>query len=120
MSSAGCTCSAVIDHNPELGPNEVSVIRACPVKGEGQHVNWSWYTTEGRPILFTEPEAMGLGLNIADYHRWLPGVKMSREAFDLPAVCTPAAEKLGAPPVGNGLPPAVTANCSDCHTTTRQ
>ncbi len=120
MSAAGCTCSAVIDHNPELGPNEVSVIRACPVKGEGQHVNWSWYTTEGRPILFTEPEAMGLGLNIADYHRWLPGVKMSRDAFDLPAVCTPAAEKLGAPPVGNGLPPALTANCSDCHTTTRQ
>lgn len=117
MASAGCTCSAVIDRNPELGPNEVSVIRACPVKGEGLHVNWSWYTTDGRPILFTEPEAMGLGLNIADYHRWMPGVKMSRDAFELPAICTPAAEKLGAPPVGNGLPPEMTVNCSDCHTT---
>lgn len=117
MISAGCTCGAVIDHNPEIGPNETSVIRACPVKGEGLHVNWSWYTTEGRPILFTEPEAMGLGLNIADYYRWLPGVKMSRDAFELPAICTPAAEKLGAPPVGKGLPPELTANCSDCHTT---
>ena len=32
MISAGCTCSAVIDHNPELGPDETSVIRACPSK----------------------------------------------------------------------------------------
>ena len=42
---------------------------------------------------------------------------MSRDAFELPAICTPAAEKLGAPPVGKGLPPEMTANCSDCHTT---
>jgi hypothetical protein len=117
MSVAGCECSGVIDHNPDFGANEVSVIRACPVKGEGLHVNWSWYTTAGRPILFTEPEAMGLGLNIADYHRWLPGVKMSTDAFALPAICTPQATELGLPPVGNGLPPNQTVNCSDCHTT---
>jgi hypothetical protein len=117
MSVAGCTCSGVIDHNPELGPNEVSVIRACPVKGEGLHVNWSWYTTDGRPILFTEPEAMGLGLNIADYDRWLPGETMPSDAFALPEICTAKAADMGLPPVGNGLPPALTANCSDCHTT---
>jgi hypothetical protein len=117
MSAAGCTCSGVIDHNPELGPNEVSVIRACPVKGEDQHVNWSWYTTDGRPILFTEPEAIGLGLNIADYDRWLPGETMPRESFELPEICTAKAADMGLPPVGNGLPPELTANCSDCHTT---
>jgi hypothetical protein len=118
MSVAACECSGVIDHNPDFGANEVSVIRACPVKGEGLHVNWSWYTTQGRPILFTEPEAIGLGLNIADYHRWLPGVKMSADAFALPEICTPqAAAKFGLPPVGDGLPPDKTVNCSDCHTT---
>jgi hypothetical protein len=117
MSVAGCACSGVIDHNAELGPNEVSVIRACPVKGEGDHVNWSWYTTEGRPILFTEPEAIGLGLNVADYDRWMPGAEMPQDAFALPEICTPEAAKLGLPPVGEGLPPELTVNCSDCHTT---
>jgi hypothetical protein len=117
MSAAQCECSGVIDHNADFGGNEVSVIRACPVRGEGLHVNWSWYTTEGRPILFTEPEAIGLGLNIADYHRWLPGVKMSPDAFELPAICTPRATEFGLPPVGEGLPPEKTENCSDCHTT---
>jgi hypothetical protein len=117
MSVAACECSGVIDHNPDFGADEVSVIRACPVKGEGLHVNWSWYTTAGRPILFTEPEALGLGLNIADYHRWLPGVKMPPDTFALPAICTPQAAQFGLPPVGDGLPPDQTVNCSDCHTT---
>ncbi len=117
MSAAQCECSGVIDHNADFGANEVSVIRACPVKGEGLHVNWSWYTTEGRPILFTEPEAIGMGLNLADYHRWLPGVAMSPEAFALPAICTAKATEFGLPPVGEGLPPDKTENCSDCHTT---
>jgi hypothetical protein len=118
MTSASCDCKGVIDHNPEFGAGETSVIRACPVRGEGLHVNWSWYTTDGRPILFTEPEAMGLGLNVADYLRWAPGAKMEKDAFELPRLCTPAgAAEVGNPPVGNGLPPAVTDNCSDCHTT---
>jgi len=116
MAVAGCECKGVIDHNPEFSPDEVSQIRACPVKGEGLHVNWSWYTTEGRPILFAEPDAIGLGLNIADYYRWSPGERMPPEAFELPQLCT-RAEEAGLPPVGNGLPAANTANCSDCHTT---
>jgi hypothetical protein len=117
MAVAGCDCKGVIDHNPKFGANEVSVIRACPVRGEGDHVNWSWYTTAGRPILFTEPEAIGLGLNIADYLAWLPGAKMPREAFALPKLCTVAATEAGLPPIGGGLPPATTENCKDCHTT---
>jgi len=118
MTVAGCDCKAVIDHNAEFGPDEVSVIRACPVRNEGERVNWSWYTAEGRPILFSEPEAIGLGLNIADYLRWLPGEKMPPESFALPKLCTPAAAaEAGLPPVGNGLPARMTDNCSDCHTT---
>jgi hypothetical protein len=120
MTAANCDCKGVIDHNSAFGPNETSVIRACPVRGEGLHVNWSWYTTEGRPILFTEPEAMGLGLNVADYLRWAPGAKMDKDAFELPKLCTAAgAAEAHNPPIGNGLPPAMTDNCSDCHTTTR-
>jgi hypothetical protein len=120
MTAANCDCKGVIDHNSAFGPNETSVIRACPVRGEGLHVNWSWYTTDGRPILFTEPEAMGLGLNVADYLRWAPGATMDKDAFELPKLCTAAgAAEAHNPPIGNGLPPAMTDNCSDCHTTTR-
>src|SRR5579864_6093934 len=64
-----------------------------------------------------EPGAIGMGLNLADYHRWLPGVAMSPEAFALPAICTAKATEFGLPPVGEGLPPDKTENCSDCHTT---
>jgi hypothetical protein len=116
MIAAGCECKGVIDRNPQFGAGEVSQIRACPVKGEGFHVNWSWYTNEGRPILFAEPDAIGMGLNVADYYRWLPGEPMPPESFALPQQCT-RAEEVGLPAVGNGLPAATTANCSDCHTT---
>lgn len=116
MSVAGCDCKGVVDRNPDLDPDEVSQIRACPVKGQGLRVNWSWYTTKGRPILFTEPGAIGSGLNIADYHTWRPGEKMPQDAFELPQLCSRAAEA-GLPPVGNGLSAASTASCSDCHTT---
>jgi hypothetical protein len=116
MIVADCECKGVIDHNPQLGPNEVSQIRACPVRGEGLHVNWSWYTTEGRPILFAEPDAVGMGLNIADYDKWLPGESMPQQAFELPLQCTQS-EEMGLPPVGNSLPAASTVHCTDCHTT---
>jgi hypothetical protein len=116
MSVAGCECKGVINRNPELNPDEVSQIRACPVKNQGLRVNWSWYTAEGRPILFAEPAAIGSGLNIADYLAWRPGEKMPQEAFDLPQLCTRAAEA-GLPPVGHGLSGATTVSCSDCHTT---
>jgi hypothetical protein len=64
-----------------------------------------------------QPEAIGLGLNIADYLAWMPGAKMPREAFALPKLCTVATTEAGLPPIGDGLPPATTENCKDCHTT---
>ena len=117
MSVAGCECKAVIDNNPDLGPGEVTQIRACPIKDQPHRVNWSWYSTRGRPILFTEPSAIGTGLNIADYLQWLPGAKMPQDLFDLPQLCTGAAAEAGLPPVVHGPSAALTRYCSDCHTT---
>jgi hypothetical protein len=114
MAVAGCECKAIIEHNPDLGPDEVSEIRACPIKHQGLYPMWSWYTTAGRPILFTEPRAASTGLHIADYHRWLPGEKMPQDAFELPQQCTRAAE-VKLPPVGNGLSAAGAVSCLACH-----
>jgi hypothetical protein len=116
MTWAGCECQGVIDHNPDLGPQEVSQIRACPVKNQDLRVNWAWYTAQGRPILFMEPGAVGNGINVADYEQWLPGVTMAKEAFEVPQLCTHA-EEAGLPPVGHGLPAETTVSCSACHTT---
>lgn len=116
MATAGCECKAAIEGNPDLSPGETSYIRACPIKTEGLRTIWSWYTDTGRPILFAEPGAIGSGLNIADYQQWSPGVKMPPDTFDVPELCTRAAE-LGLPPVGHGLTGAAAFPCSDCHVT---
>jgi len=118
MAVAGCDCKAVIEHNPDFGADEVTQIRACPLKEYPLHVIWSWYTNGGRPILFTEPGAIGSGINIADYFAWQPGAKMPPESFALPQLCT-RAEDARLPPVGHGLPALATRSCSDCHTTER-
>ncbi len=111
MASAGCRCSGVLDHSPELSPDDVTQVLSCPIKEQGQRVMWNWYTTEGRPILFMEPGAMGNGVNIADYHRWMPGKKMAAVDFALPKMCFA--------PGNTGLPAAATSSCSDCHTTSK-
>ena len=116
MANAKCECKATIDHNPQLSPGEISQIRACPIKSEGLRTIWSWYTSTGRPILFTEPGATSSGLNIADYDQWLPGATMTPATFELPDLCTRAAE-VGLPPVGHGLTGAAAFSCSDCHIT---
>ncbi len=116
MANAGCACKGAIDGNPELSPGEISYIRACPIKSEGLRTIWSWYTDNGRPILFAEPGATSMGLNIVDYDQWSPGVKMPPETFDVPEICTRATEA-GLPPVGHGLSGAAAFSCSDCHVT---
>lgn len=110
MQNAGCECKGVFENHPELSPNVTSQLLACPVKTKGLRVNWSWYTSEGRPILFMEPGASGSGLNLADYQRWVPGFKMTPTDFDLPAQCANPASP-------GGLPTSATIPCSDCHTT---
>jgi hypothetical protein len=114
MRVAGCDCKAVIDRNPQFGADEVSEIRACPIKNQGLYPMWTWYTKKGRPILFTEPRATSTGLHIADYHHWLPGATMPQDAFELPQLCTRAREA-GLPPVGSGLSAAGAVSCLACH-----
>jgi hypothetical protein len=111
MLAAGCECKGVIERNPEFGANETSQILACPVKEKPHRVNWAWYTAQGRPILFMEPAAYGNGVNVADYHLWLPGQKMPAIDFQLPSEC--------ANPVGTGVPASAMVSCSECHTTPR-
>ncbi|HXX08852.1 MAG TPA: hypothetical protein VEJ43_12390 [Pseudolabrys sp.] len=108
MAAAGCECKGVIERNPDFGPDESSQIRACPVKEKPNRVNWAWYTTQGRPILFMEPAAYGNGVNIADYHLWIPGMKVPQTDLELPGQCSN--------PVGAGVPPSAMSSCSDCHT----
>jgi hypothetical protein len=115
MASAGCDCKAVIDHNPQFGADEVSVIRACPIRNLGLYPMWSWYTTTGRPILFTEPRANSTGLHIADYYRWLPGATMPQEDFELPKQCTYVGAQAKLPLAGNGLAAKGAVSCIACH-----
>jgi hypothetical protein len=118
MASAGCECKGALDRNADLSPGEVSYIRACPIKSEGLRTIWSWYTEKGRPVLFAELGATSNGLNIVDYDRWSPGEKMAQSSFELPELCTQAAQA-GLPPVGHGLTGDAVFSCSDCHLTRR-
>jgi hypothetical protein len=115
MASAGCDCKAVLDRNPHFGPDEVSAIRACPIKNLGLYPMWSWYTSIGRPILFTEPRANSTGLHIADYYRWMPGATMPQDTFDVPKQCTYEGAQAKLPVAGNGLAAEGAVSCIACH-----
>ena len=117
ISVAGCECKGVLDKHPELSPGDVTQILACPVKDAGLRVNWAWYTADSRPVLFMQPDAIGGGLSVADYHRWRPGMKMPADTFELPQECSSPPPM--APPVGDGMSASASAPCSDCHTTQR-
>lgn len=108
-SAAGCQCKGVLDNNPALSPNAVTQIFSCPIKWQPRRIMWNWYTTDGRPVVFAEASARGVGAMLADYHRWLPGQKVPASDFNLPPVCTP----------DNGAAAGDSRNpsCSDCHTT---
>jgi hypothetical protein len=108
-TSASCQCKGVLQSNPQLSPNETTQIFACPIKWQAGRVMWNWYTKDGRPIVFAEAAARGVGAMLADYHHWLPGQKVPLSDFNLPPVCTPENGAAG----GDATNPS----CSDCHTT---
>ncbi len=108
-STARCRCKGVLDHQAALGPDEAIQIFACPIREQGKRVMWNWYTSKGRPLLFAEAAARGVGAMLADYHEWLPGHEVPRTDFALPKECAP-----------DNIPPGSDAgnpSCSDCHTT---
>ncbi len=106
MTSAFCKCRGVIARNPDLNPDGVIRIFACPIKWQLGHVMWSWYTPKGHPVVFIEAAASKAGIMLADYYRWLPGQTPPATFFDLPKECVAT----------NGANP-IDPSCSDCHTT---
>jgi hypothetical protein len=113
MKAAWCECKGVIKHNADLSPNAETEILSCPIKWQGQRIMWSWYTTEGRPVIFMEAAPEGGGLMLADYHDWLPGQTAQAADFELPNACQPPG---GGSPGGGGASYS-NVSCSDCHTT---
>src|SRR5262249_5097657 len=112
MAAAACGCKGVLDHNATLNPSDVTEIRACPLKLQAGRIDWTWYTSEGSPVLFAEAGAKGQGAMLADYHQWLPGQKVPAADFALPQECTPPDDATPLPAGSHSRNPS----CSDCHT----
>ncbi|MFY9772062.1 MAG: hypothetical protein WBX95_04295 [Xanthobacteraceae bacterium] len=107
MTTASCECQGVIEHNGALSPTGDSQILSCPIKAQGQRIMWNWYSTEGRPLMFTEAMPEGGGVMLVDYHDWLPGETARPGDLELSAACT-----------GRATGPSFSnESCSDCHTT---
>jgi hypothetical protein len=111
MTAASCECQGVIQHNATLSPTADTQILSCPIKAQGQRIMWNLYTTEGRPIMFTEAMPEGGGVMLADYHDWLPGATVHPSGLELPNAC--------AVPPDRATSTFSNVSCSDCHTTPR-
>jgi hypothetical protein len=114
MTVASCECQGVFEHNATLGPAADSQILSCPIKAQGQRVMWNWYTTAGRPIMFTEAMPEGGGVMLADYHEWLPGETARATDLALPNACVVPANNSGP---GSASSTFSNVSCSDCHST---
>jgi hypothetical protein len=114
MTVASCQCQGVIEHNATLSPSADSQILSCPIKAQGSRIMWNWYTTDGRPIMFTEAMPEGGGVMLADYHDWLPGQTARPSDLELPNACSVPANNLGSSGAGSTFS---NVSCSDCHTT---
>ena len=112
MTLASCQCRGVIDHNPALSPDDETQILSCPIKMQGQRVMWNWYTTQGRPIMFTEAAPEGTGFMLADYQDWVPGQTGQPSDIELPSAC-----KKQGNPAAIATPSFSNPSCSDCHST---
>ena len=116
MKVASCECRGVISGNPALGPNGDTQILSCPIKMQEPRIMWSWYTTQGQPMMFMEARPNeGSGVMLADYYGWIPGQTGQAGDFALPAECK-APENLGSTPA-DATPSFSNPSCSDCHTT---
>jgi hypothetical protein len=116
MTAASCECQGVIARNPALSPNAETQILSCPIKKQAPRIMWSWYTTQGQPIMFTEASPEGGGVMLADYDDWLPGQTGQASDFELPNACT-SLDNSGADATGSAAPTFSNVSCSDCHST---
>jgi hypothetical protein len=116
MTAASCECKAVLAQNSALSSHAPSEILSCPIKGQGGRIMWSWYETDGRPIMFVEAAPQSGGVMLADYNDWVPGQTGKAADFALPDSCAAVtnsghSQAVAAPSFSN-------TSCSDCHTTT--
>jgi hypothetical protein len=115
MQQAGCECQAVLAANSALSPGTETQILSCPIKHQAPRVMWTWYTAQGRPLMFMEAAPESGGVMLADYYEWLPGQTARPAEFDLPNACQ-ALDKSGGSAEANG-PSFSHPSCSDCHST---
>jgi hypothetical protein len=88
MRAVKCSCRGVIKDHPTLSPKETTLLINCPLIPP--RVFWTWYTTEGRPVVFMETSSkadVGTGLSLADYYSWQPRAKIPDGVFKLPDSC---------------------------------
>jgi len=109
MSVDSCECRAVLDRGSPLGSSAESQIMSCPIKLQGQRTMWTWYGTDGTPIMFMEAQPEGSGVMLADYDDWIPDHTGRPSDFELPAACKAATNA--------SVPTFANASCSACHTT---
>jgi len=86
-----CIAKAQLAPQSILNPSdEVVKILRCPItEYPVPQVFWTWYSVTGTPVVFMQSNAdtAGTGLNLADYHEWVPGQTAPRGSFDLPEIC---------------------------------
>lgn len=109
MSVDSCECRAVLGRGSTLSPNAESQIMSCPIKLQGQRTMWTWYGTDGTPIMFMEAQPEGSGVMLADYDDWIPDHTGKPSDFELPAACQ-ANVNASVSTFANG-------SCAACHTT---
>jgi hypothetical protein len=106
--TGACTCEAEIGAATPLTPYGPARILRCPATKP--RVFWTWYTRDGRPMLFLETasgDEKGAMLTLVDYHRWLPGFESPASALAKPAQCT------AGPPYSQQTPDGKV--CAVCH-----
>jgi hypothetical protein len=106
--TGACSCEAEIGATTPLTPYGPARILRCPATEP--RVFWTWYTRDGRPMLFAETAAgdeKGAMLTLVDYHRWLPGFESPASALTKPAQC------IGEPPYSRQTPDGKV--CVSCH-----
>jgi hypothetical protein len=105
-ATGSCSCQAVIDGTTALTPYGPSQILRCPMTAP--RVVWTWYTLDGRPIVFMETASgheRGALLTLADYYAWMPDHRSADASFAKPKQCVrPPSDRSARAPLRPCLP----------------
>ena len=87
----GCKCMARLAPNSALNNTDVPVsVLWCPTDLQQSQVFWTWYDDNGKPNVFMQTNSSptaGTGLNLADYHEWVPDSQAPAGTFTPPRSC---------------------------------